>query len=36
MTFLRKFLAPIFEVHEMRQAGPQAILLKWSWTMNFW
>ena len=36
VTFLRKFLAPIFEVHEIRQAGPHELLLKWSWTMNFW
>ena len=36
MTFLRYFLAPIFEVHEIKQAGPHEIVLKWSWTMNFW
>jgi hypothetical protein len=34
--FLRYFLAPIFELHEVRQAGEQEILVKWSWTMNFW
>ena len=34
--FLRYFLAPIFEVHEVRQAGEHEILVKWSWTMNFW
>ena len=36
MTFLRIFLAPIFEVHEIKQAGPHEMVLKWSWTMNFW
>ena len=36
MTFLRLFLAPIFEVHEIRQAGPREMVIKWSWTMNFW
>lgn len=36
MQFLRYFLAPIYEVHEVRQAGEQEILVKWSWTMNFW
>lgn len=32
----RLFLAPIFEVHEIRQAGPREMVIKWSWTMNFW
>ncbi len=36
MLFLKNFLAPIYEVHEVRQAGDQEILVKWSWTMNFW
>ena len=36
VTFLRLFLAPIFEVHEIKQAGPREMVLKWSWTMNFW
>ena len=36
IQFLRYFLAPIYEVHEVRQAGEHAILVKWSWTMNFW
>ena len=36
VTFLRLFLAPIFEVHEIRQAGPRELVIKWSWTMNFW
>ena len=36
VTFLRLFLAPIFEVHEIRQAGPREMVIKWSWTMNFW
>ena len=36
VQFLRYFLAPIYEVHEVRQVGEQEILVKWSWTMNFW
>ena len=36
MIFLKNFLAPIYEVHEVRQVGEQEILVKWSWTMNFW
>ena len=36
IQFLRYFLAPIYEVHEVRQAGEHEILVKWSWTMNFW
>lgn len=36
VQFLRYFLAPIYELHEVRQAGDQEILVKWSWTMNFW
>ncbi|CAL8463772.1 g3306 [Coccomyxa elongata] len=36
VQFLRYFLAPIYELHEVRQAGENAILVKWSWTMNFW
>ena len=36
VTFLRLFLAPIFEVHEIKQAGPREMVIKWSWTMNFW
>lgn len=36
IQFLRYFLAPIYEVHEIRQAGEHDILVKWSWTMNFW
>lgn len=36
VQFLRYFLAPIYEVHEVRQAGDTSILVKWSWTMNFW
>ena len=36
VQFLRYFLAPIYEVHEVRQAGEHEILVKWSWTMNFW
>jgi len=29
VTFLRYFLAPIFEVHEVKQAGPHEMVLKW-------
>jgi hypothetical protein len=36
VQFLRFFLAPIFEIHELREAGDSVILVKWSWTMNFW
>ncbi|KAK9804190.1 hypothetical protein WJX72_000175 [[Myrmecia] bisecta] len=36
VQFLRFFLAPIYELHEVQQAGEQEILVKWSWTMNFW
>jgi hypothetical protein len=36
VQFLRYFLAPVYEVHEVRQAGDNDILVKWSWTMNFW
>lgn len=36
VQFLRFFLAPIYEIHEVRQIGDQEILVKWSWTMNFW
>ena len=36
VQFLRYFLAPIYEVHEVCQAGEHEILVKWSWTMNFW
>lgn len=36
VQFLRYFLAPIYEVHEVKQVGEQEILVKWSWTMNFW
>lgn len=36
VLFLKNFLAPIYEVHEVRQVGDQEILVKWSWTMNFW
>lgn len=36
VLFLKNFLAPIYEVHEVRQVGEQEILVKWSWTMNFW
>lgn len=36
VLFLKNFLAPIYEVHEVRQVGAHEILVKWSWTMNFW
>lgn len=36
VQFLRYFLAPIYELHEVREIGSQEILVKWSWTMNFW
>ena len=36
MQFLRYFLAPIFEVHDVKQRGENHIVVKWSWTMNFW
>lgn len=36
VQFLRYFLAPVYEIHEVRQAGEHDILVKWSWTMNFW
>jgi len=36
VQFLRYFLAPIFEIHELREASDQVVLVKWSWTMNFW
>ena len=36
VQFLRYFLAPIYELHEVREVGSQEILVKWSWTMNFW
>lgn len=36
VQFLRYFLAPIFELHEVKQVGDHEILVKWSWTMNFW
>lgn len=36
VQFLRYFLAPVYEVHEVRQVGDHDILVKWSWTMNFW
>ncbi len=36
VQFLRFFLAPIYELHEVKQAGDHEILVKWSWTMNFW
>ena len=36
VQILRFFLAPIYEIMEIKQAGSQEILVKWSWTMNFW
>ena len=38
ITFLRNFLAPIYEIHDMKQSpdNEYEILTKWSFTMQFW
>lgn len=36
INFLRWFLAPIYEVHDVRQTGEAEIRARWTFSMQFW